>query len=56
MRKLIKKLVDKYIVKILIIYNQGREKVLFSESKNYLDDKIYFDVQHLIRIIKERGN
>ena len=56
MRKLIKKFIDKNIVKILIIYNQGREKVLFSESKNYLDDKIYFDVQHLIRLLEERGN
>lgn len=53
MRKLIKRLVDKYIIKILTIYNKGKEKVLFCDNKNYLADKIYFDVEHLIRLIKE---
>ena len=49
-----KKLIEKNIIKILTIYNKGKEKVLFSENKNYLDDKIYFDTLHLIRLIKER--
>lgn len=53
MRKLIKKLVDKYIVKILIIFNQGREKVLFSENKNYLSDTVYYATVHLIRLLEE---
>ena len=56
MRKLIKKLIDKNIVKILIIYNKEKEKVLFNDDRNYLDDKIYFAVKHLIRLIEERGN
>lgn len=56
MRKLIKKLVDKNIVKILTIYIKDKENVLFQDS-NYLDDKIYFETKHLIKLIKERrGN
>ena len=39
--KLIKKIIEKNIIKILTIYNKDKEKVLFSESRNYLDDKIY---------------
>ena len=54
MQKLIKKIIEKNIIKILTIYNKDKEKVLFSESRNYLDDKIYFDTLHLIRLIKER--
>ena len=54
--KLIKKIIEKNIIKILTIYNKDKEKVLFSESRNYLDDKIYFDTLHLIRLIKERRN
>ena len=56
MQKLIKKIIKKNIIKILTIYNKDKEKVLFSESRNYLDDKIYFDTLHLIRLIKERRN
>lgn len=56
MQKLIKKIIEKNIIKILTIYNKDKEKVLFSESRNYLDDKIYFDTLHLIRLIKERRN
>ena len=54
MQKLIKKIIEKNIIKILTIYNKDKEKVLFSKSRNYLDDKIYFDTLHLIRLIKER--
>ena len=56
MRKLVKKLITKNIIKILTIFNKNNEKVLFSENRNYLDDKIYFDTQHLIRLIKERDD
>lgn len=28
--------------------------MLFSNNKNYLDDKIYFDTKHLIELLKER--
>ncbi len=54
MQKLIKKIIEKNIIKILTIYNKGREKMLFSEKANYLDDKIYFETEHLIRLIRER--
>lgn len=56
MRKLIKKFIDKHIIEILKIFNQGKEKIIFSELQNYYDDKIYFAVKHLIRLIEERGN
>lgn len=53
--KIFKRFIDKYIVEILIVYNQGKEKTLFSESRNYLSDNIYYKIQHLIRLLKERG-
>lgn len=48
-----KKLIEKNIIKILTIYNKGKEKVLFSDS-NYLENTIYFETKYLIRLIKER--
>ena len=56
MQKLAKNLITKNIAKILTIFNKDNEKVLFSENRNYLDDKIYFETQHLIRLIKERND
>ena len=53
MRKLIKKLINKNIIKILTIFIKDKEKCLFTET-NYLDDKIYFETQHLIRLLKEK--
>lgn len=53
MKKLIQKWLIKNIVKILIIYKNSIEKNMF---KNYLDDKIYFELEFLIKLIKERVN
>ena len=53
MKKLIKKLINKNIIKILTIFIKDKEKCLFTET-NYLNDKIYFETQHLIRLLKER--
>ena len=53
MRKMIKRFVDKNIVKILTIYNQGKEKVLFCDNKNYLSDTVYYATVHLIRLLEE---
>lgn len=53
MRKILNKIVNKYIIKILNIYKSNLEdKNLIFE--NYLDQTIYFEIQHLIRLIKER--
>ena len=55
MRKILNKIVNKYIIKILNIYKSNLEdKNLIFE--NYLDQTIYFEIQHLIRLIKERRN
>lgn len=54
MRNLIKKLIEKNIIKILTIYNKEKEKCLFNNERHYLDHKIYFETEHLIRLIKER--
>lgn len=53
MSKIIQNLVNKHIVKILIIYRKSitNEKL---EFKNYLDDKIFWEIDFLIRLIKER--
>lgn len=55
MRKIAKKLILNNIIKILRIYQNSldNDKLIF---KNYLDQTIYFEIQHLIRLIKERGN
>lgn len=55
MRKIAKKLILKNIIKILRIYQNSldNDKLFF---KNYLDQTIYFETKHLIRLIKERGN
>jgi ubiquitin len=55
LKKIIKKLIEKNIIKILTIYQNGKEKCLFS-NLNYLDNKIYFETKYLIRLIKERRN
>lgn len=54
MRKILNKIVNKYIIKILNIYKSNLEdKNLIFE--NYLDQTIYFEIQYLIRLIKERN-
>lgn len=54
MRKIAKKLILKNIIKILRIYQNSidNDKLFF---KNYLDQTIYFEIQYLIRLIKERN-
>lgn len=53
MRKLIKELICKNIIKILKIYQSTLEndKLIF---KNYLDQTIYFEIDYLVKLIKEK--
>lgn len=53
MRKLLKKLVSKNIIKILKIYQKTLEndKLIF---KDYLEQTIYFEIEYIIKLIKER--
>lgn len=53
MKEFIKKLICKNIIKILTIYKNTLENDRL-EFKNYLDEKIYFEIIFLIRLIKER--
>lgn len=53
MQKLAKKWICKNIVKILKIYQNSIEHNRYN-FKNYLERTIYFEIDHLIRIIKER--
>jgi len=53
MRKLAKKWICKNIIRILTIYKNSIEHKRL-DFKNYLDDKIYFEIIFLIRLIKER--
>lgn len=54
MRKIAKKLILKNIIKILRIYQNSldNENLIF---ENHLDQTIYFEIQYLIRLIKERN-
>lgn len=54
MKEFIKKLICKNIIKILTIYKNSIEQNRL-EFKNYLDEKIYFEIIFLIRLIKERN-
>ncbi len=56
MRKLLKKLISKNIIKILKIYQKDFEKSMFEEKSNYLDDKIFFEIDFLVKLIKERND
>lgn len=53
MRKLLKKLISKNIIKILKVYQKTLEndKLIF---KNYLEQTIYFEIEYIIKLIKER--
>ena len=55
MQKLVKVWICKNIIKILTIYKNSLENDRL-EFKNYLDQTIYFEVEELIRYIKERRN
>ena len=54
MRKIAKKLILNNIIKILKIYQNSIENYRLN-FKNYLDQTIYFEIQYLIRLIKERN-
>lgn len=54
MRKLAKNWICKNIVKILTIYKNSLDHERL-EFKNYLDQTIYFEIEYLIKIIKERN-
>lgn len=53
MRKLLKKLISKNIIKILKVYQKTLEndKLIF---KDYLEQTIYFEIEYIIKLIKER--
>lgn len=55
MKKIIKKLICKNIIKILTIYKKSLENkdLIF---KNNIDQHIYFEIEFLIRLIKERND
>mgnify|MGYP004629142965 CR=1 FL=1 len=54
MEKLAKKLISKRIVKILKFYQKTLEndKLIF---KSYLEQTIYFEIEYIIKLIKERN-
>ena len=54
MKDIIKRFICKNIIKILIIYRDSIEHSRLN-FKNYLDEKIYFEIIFLIRLIKERN-
>lgn len=53
MQKLAKKWISRRIIKILKYYQKTLEndKLIF---KNYLDQTIYFEIDYIIKLIKER--
>lgn len=53
MQKVAKKLISKYIIKILIIFQNTIEHDRFN-FKNYLDQTIFFEIDYLIRLVKEK--
>ena len=55
MKEFIKKLICRNIIKILTIYKNSLDHNRL-EFKNYLDQTVYFEVEELIRYIKERRN
>lgn len=54
MEKLAKKLISRKIVKILKLYQKTLEndKLIF---KSYLEQTIYFEIEYIIKLIKERN-
>ena len=53
MKKMFKRYLSKNIIKILKIYQKSIEKENFDFS-NYLDTNIYFEIEYLLKLIKER--
>lgn len=54
MQKVAKKLISKYIIKILKIFQNTIEHDRFN-FKNYLDQTIFFEIDYLIRLVKEKN-
>lgn len=54
MQKVAKKLISKYIIKILKFFQNTIEHDRFN-FKNYLDQTIYFEIDYLIRLVKEKN-
>lgn len=54
MEKLAKKLISRKIVKILKLYQKTLEndKLIF---QSYLEQTIYFEIDYIIKLIKERN-
>lgn len=53
MREIAKKLICKNIIKILRIYQKSLEnnRLIF---KDYIDQTIYFEIDYIIKLIKEK--
>lgn len=54
MQKVAKKLISKYIIKILKIFQNTIEHDRFN-FKNYLEQTIFFEIDYLIRLVKEKN-
>lgn len=54
MQKVAKKLISKHIIKILKIFQNTIEHDRFN-FKNYLDQTIFFEIDYLIRLVKEKN-
>ena len=54
MQKVAKKLISKHIIKILKIFQNTIEHDRFN-FKNYLEQTIFFEIDYLIRLVKEKN-
>ena len=54
MQKVAKKLISKYIIKILKFFQNTIEHDRFN-FKNYLDQTIFFEIDYLLRLVKEKN-
>lgn len=54
MQKVAKKLISKYIIKILKIFQNTIEHDRFN-FKSYLDRTVFFEIDYLIRLIIEKN-
>lgn len=55
MKKIIEKCICKNFIKILKTYQNSIDHNRYN-FKNYLDRTIYFEIDYLIRLVKERGD
>ena len=54
MQKVAKKLISKHIIEILKIFQSTIEHDRFN-FKNYLEQTIFFEIDYLIRLVKEKN-